>query len=325
MTKCYGCGAFLQNDDISKEGYTKNLDNSLCERCFRIKNYNDYKPINKDNNIYLDIIKNINPNDLVLVVVDIFSISNSLKNIINMIKNDKLLILTKRDLLKDDIYNEKLLNYFDNSFVDKIIISSKKNYNFDLLMSMINKYKHGKNVYVVGFTNAGKSTLINKIIYNYTDISKTITTSNLPSTTLDTIKIEINDDLCLIDTPGIVDSGNIINYIDKAYLKKVIPNKVINPIVYQIKAKQSILIDDLCRVDVEPYNNLVFYFSNSLNIERVFKDTDKLCNLEKHEINVLKKCDIVISGLGFIKVMNKCSIILYTLNGVSVYTRDSLL
>ena len=24
MTKCYGCGAFLQNDDISKEGYTKN-------------------------------------------------------------------------------------------------------------------------------------------------------------------------------------------------------------------------------------------------------------------------------------------------------------
>lgn len=43
-----------------------------------------------------------------------------------MIKNDKLLILTKRDLLKDDIYNEKLLNYFDDSFVDKIIISSKK-------------------------------------------------------------------------------------------------------------------------------------------------------------------------------------------------------
>ena len=42
MNKCTGCGAVLQNIDTTKEGYVVNLDNKLCERCFRIKNYNEY-------------------------------------------------------------------------------------------------------------------------------------------------------------------------------------------------------------------------------------------------------------------------------------------
>lgn len=325
MIKCYGCGAYLQSSDIDKEGYTKSLDNNLCERCFRIKNYNDYKPIVKDNNIYLDILKKINKDDLVLLVVDIFSINPFLKDIINLIKNDKILVLTKRDLLPNDIYEDKLLNYFDDCFVDKIIVSSKKNYQFDLLMDKINIYKHSKNVYVVGFTNAGKSTLINKIIYNYTDLSMNITTSNLPSTTLDTISVNINKDLCLIDTPGILDEGNIINYIDGKLLKRIVPNSTIKPIVYQIKTKQSIFIDDLCRIDLCSNNDLVLYFSSLLHIDRVFKESDKLLNLERHEIKVSEKSDIVINGLGFIKVMHSSVIILYTLKGVLVYTRPSLL
>ena len=50
------------------------------------------------------------------------------------------------------------------------------------------KYKNSSNVYFVGYTNSGKSTLINKIIYNYSDISSMITTSSLPNTTIDTIE-----------------------------------------------------------------------------------------------------------------------------------------
>ena len=47
-------------------------------------------------------------------------------------------------------------------------------------------------VYVVGNTNSGKSTLINKLIDNYSTIdNKKVTTSMYPSTTLD--KVEINE------------------------------------------------------------------------------------------------------------------------------------
>ena len=47
--------------------------------------------------------------------------------------------------------------------------------------------------------------------------------------------------------------------------------------------------------------------------------------LEKHELNITDKSDIVISGLGFIKVMRKSKITIYTLKGVKVYIRPSLI
>ena len=101
------------------------------------------------------------------------------------LNNNIILILTKRDVLPKSVKDEKLLDYFNKyNFIDKLVISSNKNYNFDELMSKINLYKKSKNVYVVGYTNAGKSTMLNKIIYNYTDLKNTITTSILPSTTL---------------------------------------------------------------------------------------------------------------------------------------------
>jgi len=326
MNKCLGCGVNLQNIDISKEGYVKNIENELCERCFRIKNYNDYKPIIKNNEDYIKILNEINKtNDLVLLVVDVLNLDSEIKNIIKNINNKKILVLTKRDLIASDIYEEKILNYLNYDFIDRIFISSKKNYQLDDLMDLIYKYKTSNNVYVVGLTNAGKSTLINKIIYNYTNLNQEITTSNLPSTTLDTIKIEINNDLTLFDTPGILDDGNIINHLDEKMIKKIIPNKTIKPIVYQVKAKQTFIIDDILRLDIDSNNDLVFYLSNNLKINRFYKEINKLNELEKYELNITDKSDIVISGLGFIKVMRKSKITIYTLKGVKVYIRPSLI
>ena len=56
MNKCSGCGAILQNEDINALGYTRNISGNLCERCFRIKNYGDYKLVDKDNFDFLNII-----------------------------------------------------------------------------------------------------------------------------------------------------------------------------------------------------------------------------------------------------------------------------
>lgn len=38
IKKCTGCGIILQTEDINKEGYTENIDNELCLRCFKLKN-----------------------------------------------------------------------------------------------------------------------------------------------------------------------------------------------------------------------------------------------------------------------------------------------
>lgn len=328
MNKCLGCGSVLQTEDINSIGYTKDINNDLCERCFRIKHYNDYKLISKSNDDYIDILKSINRNSLVVLVVDLFSIPKQLNEISKYIDNDILLVLTKRDILPLSVYDENLINYFKQyslNIIDTLIISSIKNYNFDLLLEKINNYKKDKNVYIVGYTNAGKSTMINKLLYNYTDIKPVITTSILPSTTIDSIEIKISDDLVLIDTPGLLDDNNIINSINTNLIKKIVPNKEIKPITYQIKAKQSIFIEDIVRVDINETNSLTIYISNKLNIDRTFKDSDKLTNLVKHELQVEDDNDIVINGLGFIKVVKKSNVVIYTLDNVDVFVRKSLI
>lgn len=320
MKKCKGCGAFLQISNDQIEGYTNNISNDLCERCFRIRNYNEYKFIEKDNTDFTNILKEINKTkDLIVLLVDLFNIPRDLTEITRYLNNDILLVLTKKDIFSYKIPDQKFLSYdYGIKYVDSLVVSSNKNYNFDLLYEKINEYKKSNNVYIVGYTNSGKSTLINKFVHNYSDNDISITTSNLPSTTLDTLEIKINDTLTLIDTPGILDSNNI----DINLIKKIIPKKEIKPITYQIHKKQYIYIEDIIKLE-SSNNNLTFYFSNQLKIERKYNDNKKL-EIEKI-IRVKKNQDIVISGLGFIKATNDEVIKICSKNDYLIYTRDSLI
>lgn len=322
MNKCIGCGAIL-NSDKSKEGYTTNINGNLCERCFRIRNYNEYKMIIKNNDDYVDILKNINNKDLVILVVDLLNINDKLNDLSKYLSNNILLVLTKYDLMPSN-NEEKFKSFFKNyhlNIIDTVIISSNNNYNLDLLMDKINEYKSSDKVYVVGFTNAGKSSMINKLIYNYSNNINYITTSNLPSTTLNTIEIKLND-FILIDTPGLLDNS-IVNYIDSDLIKKVIPKKKIKPITYQIKSRQIINIEDIVLID-SSNTNITLYISNNLNINRYYKDIN-IKNLVKHHLEIKKNNDIVILGLGFIHVSKDSIIDLYTVGKTSVFIRESLI
>lgn len=322
--KCIGCGSILQNNDKAKEGYIENIDNNLCERCFRIRNYNDYKKVFKDNKEFLNILDNIKlKGDLVLLVVDLFNIPKKLSKILKHLNNNIMLILTKRDVITKSVKDEKLLDYFnDYHFIDKLVISSNKNYNFDELISKINLYKKSNNIYVVGYTNAGKSTMINKIIYNYTDLNTVITTSILPSTTLDSIEIKINDTLTLIDTPGIISSGSIYDYLEPKIIKNIIPSKEIKPITYQIKTKQYININDIVIIECDN-NDITLFVSNKLNVTRLYKKPNT--NLNFRNIKVNPNEDIVINGLGFIKCTKENIIKIYIDDNIEVFTRKSLI
>lgn len=330
MTKCLGCGVTLQTLDKEKIGYTNNINNNFCLRCFKINNYNEYTTVIKDNKDYVEILKAISKtDDLVLLVVDVFDIPKNLVDIKKIINNDILLVITKRDVLPLSLYDKNIIEYFkkyDLNPLDVCLVSSKKNYNFDNLYECINKYKKSKNVYVVGYTNAGKSTLINKLIYNYaTDLSHKITVSSMPATTLDVIEVKLTDDLILLDTPGLLNNKSFTEKLTKELTKKIIPRKEIKPIVYQIKHPQTIFVDEFVRLDLKNLNNLVFYFSNELKIERFYNKKDKLKDLVKHEIKIPKESDIVISGLGFINVKKADEIVLYAPAEVDVYLRDSLI
>lgn len=325
MNNCTGCGVLLQTKDKNEIGYTTNIEKKLCERCFRIKNYGEYKVISKDNDEFIKILEEINKTkDLCVLVIDLFNLNTNMEIFYKNLKNDILLVLTKRDLIPKSVHDEKLINYFKNTklnIIDTTIISSYKNYNLDELYEKINKYKKGKNVYVIGFTNAGKSTMINKIIYNYTDEQSEITTSILPSTTLNKINVKINDELNIIDTPGILIENSYYDILNGKQLKKIIPKKEIKPITYQVKEHQYIILDEYGVLELENMN-ITLFMSNALNIKRIYKKP--INNLEKTEIDV-DNCDIVIHGLGFIKCNGKGKVKVYTYKNISVTTRKHLI
>lgn len=331
IKKCLGCGAIMQTEDSNKEGYIRDVSyehSMICERCFRIKHYNEYKLITKNNDEFISILKNINETkDLVVLVVDIFNLSKDIELISRFLMNDIILVLTKRELLPKSIKDERLLEYmknFDMNVKTSLVVSSNKNYHLDELMSSIRNYQKGKKVYFVGLTNAGKSTLINKLIYNYSNETSMITTSMLPSTTIQNIEIALDEKLTFVDTPGLLDDGNMVGIVDMKTLKKITPKSEIRPITYQVKVDQTILIEDFVRVDVQAYNNITVYMANTVRMERLYRDSDKLKHLEKHVIATSVDEDVVISGLGFIHVTEATVLAIYTLPGVYVYTRPKL-
>lgn len=327
MNKCLGCGSILQTDNPNLPGYVKDINSKLCERCFKIKNYGEYKPVIKEEEEFINLLETINKtNDLVILVCDLFNFNPNLDLINQYLKNDILLVLTKRDLLPVSLYEEKLLNYLDNinlNIVDRIIVSSFNNYNFDELYEKININKKSNNVYIVGYTNAGKSTLINKLIYNYGDLDINITTSILPNTTIGNIELKLNDTLTLIDTPGILDNGSIYYLKTIKELKRIIPKNRIKPKTYQIRNNQIISVEDLFELELSN-NNVTLFIANNLKVTRKYnKEYNK--NLEKHTLLVNKNEDLVLSGLGFIKFTKKEEITIYTIKGIKIYKRKSLI
>lgn len=316
--KCIGCGAELTLEK-GKLGYTKDIESDLCMRCFNIKNYNKYEKVDHLEEINT-IIKDVKASsDIVIFVVDVFNLSNKIKEIVDYLNNNVILCITKYDLV--DIDESKILNYLNINTLGTIVISSKNNYNLDNLMELIEDNKKSNNVYLVGYTNAGKSTLINKIIKNYSNNNYELTTSVLPSTTLNFVKVNVNDNLTLIDTPGIIVS-NIIDYLDEEEIKKVIPKKKIKPQIYQIKTEQTIMVDNFLGIKIKPYNTVVFYGADGLKYTRYYNDIETSLKVKK--IKVSDNSELIVNGFGIIKIKKQTDVQLYLQGNIDIEIRKAL-
>lgn len=321
--KCLGCGVTLQVEDINKEGFVSDINRDVCERCFRLTNYGEYKEVSLGNETYEQILDTIPKDSLVVYLTSVLNIN---LDYIDKFSN-VIIVLTKKDLLPKSVKDYKLINYIStiaDNYLDIEIISSIKNYNLDSLLSKIKKYSTNKEVYFIGMTNSGKSTLINKLIKNYGDHEGKVTTSIYPSTTLNKIKLTI-DDLNIFDTPGLLSSGSILNSLSLKEIKKITPKKEIKPRSYQLKGKGSLIIDNYARIDYFSDNNIAIYLANNLNITKTGEDNPRLKDGNKHSFDLSSDKDIVIEDLCFIKFTKKCKIDVYTPYQIKIESRDNLI
>lgn len=322
MINCIGCGIDIQHEHQEKTGYSPKLNAKYCQRCFKIKHYNNASvaTVDKEKEEIISIIEKTNNH--VIFVVDFLNINLEIINTFKQIKNPKTLIISKLDLMAKNIKLERIKNIILEEFkldTEILFISSLKNNTLRELTNYLNRNNYSIN-YVVGFVNAGKSSLINALYELNNDEKSIITTSNVPNTTLDFITMKITDNLVLIDSPGFAMDKSLLN--TQELIKKVNPKKPIKPITHQVKPASGIVIENNIKLfnDSKNKNSWTFYMSNLIELDKTFKFDDK----DYITIKVPANSDLVIKGFGFINIKDEGTIKIANLDKELIEVRKSI-
>lgn len=360
---CIGCGIEIQTENPNGMGYAPKSalekEQLICQRCFRLKNYNEVQDISLTDDDFLKILHEIGRNDALIVkIVDIFDFNGSwLPGLHRFVGNNPVLLIgNKVDLLPKSVKPNKLIQWMKHSAkelglkpVDVMLVSSAKGARIEEAVAAIEEHRKGKDVYVVGCTNVGKSTFINRIIKEVSGEGNVITTSHFPGTTLDIIEIPLDDGHALMDTPGIINHHQMAHFVEPKDLKIITPKKEIKPKVYQLNEAQSLFFGALARFDYVSGGRRSFtcYMSNEINIHRtklekadqLYKDhagellvpsievDGEIPELVAHEFSLKEgKMDLVFSGLGWITISEPgAKVVAHVPKGVSVMVRQSLI
>lgn len=304
---CLGCGVKLQSTDEKKIGYIplEVLNKGYCKRCYKLTHYNDFKNAYQkvDPN---DILKKLdNKKGFCFFLLDLVNLNREAFNYYHQIKMPKILIINKADIIPQNILYEKIKIWLQNNFQikeDILFVSTKKNIGITKIQNLIEDINEP--IYFLGMTNVGKSSLLNKLF----ELEKPLTTSMLPNTTLDFIKVKTKK--VVYDTVGFP----YIREISSDYLKKMMINEEIHPKNMPIKKEANLLIEDIVRIKIDIDNSITCFFSKNLKISKIY-DNNKLYLDEKPLIiKVPAYSNVFIKGLGFGYIKNACTLTVYHLD-----------
>ena len=363
---CIGCGATIQTTDKTGLGFTpqsaleKGLETGevYCQRCFRLRHYNEITDVQLTDDDFLKLLHEVGDSDaLVVNVIDIFDFNGSvIPGLPRFVSgNDVLLVGNKKDILPKSVKPGKISQWLMERAheeglrpIDVVLTSAQNKHAIREVIDKIEHYRKGRDVYVVGVTNVGKSTLINAIIQEITGDQNVITTSRFPGTTLDKIEIPLDDGSYIYDTPGIIHRHQMAHYLTAKNLKYVSPKKEIKPKTYQLNPEQTLFLGGLGRFDFIAGEKQGFtaFFDNELKLHRTKlegasdfydkhlgtlltppnnKEKEDFPKLVQHVFTIKDKTDLVISGLGWIRVTGTAKVAVWAPEGVAVVTRKAII
>jgi ribosome biogenesis GTPase A len=250
------------------------------------------------------------------------------------------------------------------------LVSCQSGMGTDKLISslMAMAQDNGKTIYVMGAANVGKSSFINRLLdvkfkpkssqSKKQNVIPQATVSNLPGTTLDFLKIRLPNEITMIDTPGLINNGQLTSKLTTEELKQVIPSKPINAVTLRLNEGKCVMIGGMATIELlegRPFfftffvsNEIKLHPTDSIKVEENRKkhlgtiisppaSYDRLVELglpfEEHIIEIAgegwrkSSTDIVIAGLGWVSITGTglCKVKVSVPQDTSIGTRPSLL
>ncbi|XP_064199966.1 nitric oxide-associated protein 1 [Anguilla rostrata] len=223
---CTGCGAVMHCTVPDLPGYLPSekyrqlteenrLHNAICQRCHLLTHHQKALNVQMSKEEYRHIVSRIRKEKaLVLLILDLLDIPDSIiPDLLGLIGENKHIVVlgNKVDLLPGDSDNYlkrikgQILQYctdmgilVDNNIKGIHLISAKTGYGIEnLISSLQSSWKYKGDVYLVGTTNAGKSTLFNTLLESdyckskASEVIRKATISPWPGTTLNLLKFPI--------------------------------------------------------------------------------------------------------------------------------------
>lgn len=330
IKKCVGCGSIMQSSDESKLGYireNKYETAEYCEKCFKMRHYGNVSEDKNDIDTK-KILSDIRLSGLpIIYIVDVLSINSESIQYLNEFKNNKkYILLTKYDLLPKKINQNKTIKFFKDNYCSScevFCISSKNKHNIELILNKLKK-DNIKEAYVIGNTNAGKSSFINALL-KVNNMKPKVSVSPTNNTTVSYLNIKL-DDLTIIDTPGF-EFNSITNYLSNEDVLKISVKKQIKVKTFQLIKGYSILINDILRIDYNEggINSFNFYMNSNLEYKKIKTiNSNNLKTLPNKTFDIENK-DIVINGLGFIKINKFANVTVYSLSEEIISIRNKMI
>eukprot|EP00814_Leptocylindrus_danicus_P010159 CAMPEP_0116020414 /NCGR_PEP_ID=MMETSP0321-20121206/9780_1 /TAXON_ID=163516 /ORGANISM="Leptocylindrus danicus var. danicus, Strain B650" /LENGTH=741 /DNA_ID=CAMNT_0003491095 /DNA_START=89 /DNA_END=2314 /DNA_ORIENTATION=+ len=299
-------------DQLDDELLERPKKRTICQRCHNLQNFGDIdaslrpgwteEPL-LSQETFRELLRPIREKEAVIIaLVDLFDFSGSVLPELDSIagSNPVVLAANKADLLPSKMgqlraenWVRRELEYMGIKSLANIggavrLVSCKTGFGISQLLRKVRELADERDcdVYIVGAANAGKSTLLNRLLHsaleddkektrrkkragNANAIKGQVTTSPLPGTTLKFIKVDLGNGRKMYDTPGLIVPGTLTSRLTPAELKMVVPKKPVEAVSFRVGPGKCVLIGGLARIEVASDSKpflFTFFVSNDIKL-----------------------------------------------------------
>lgn len=298
VLRCYKCGTILQDEKVNDKGYISSeiLNNHkseilMCNDCFDKLIFNPGPVLDDIDEDFYSIIDDARATDsLIVLVLDLFSFEGfASQRFRNSIDSSNVLVVgNKRDLLPKEIDDEvlkehirhRLRNTCNLNVQEVILTSSIENYNIDILLERINSLRARHDVYILGFPNSGKTSLVNCLLKHYQNkTTRVISTIDYPGTKIRVFEVPLDRTSNLYDIPGMSSHNSIQDVVEPTIVNQLLFKKPASIKSATLSQGNAIAIGGLAKIELikGSKTNVKMFVSEKIELKTIrSKDTDEV-------------------------------------------------